>query len=450
MELSALYDLFRQHPTITTDTRHCPTGSLFFALRGANFDGNTFARQALEAGCAYAVVEDPKVAEDEPRCLLVDDVLTTMQQLAQLHRQTLNTPILQITGTNGKTTTKELTAAVLAEKFNVLFTEGNLNNHIGVPKTLLRLTPEHEFAVIETGANHPGEIAQLSEIVQPNCGLITNVGKAHLEGFGSFEGVIATKTELYRHIRATNARHTPGDDELPGFIFLHGDNPYLVPLAEGLPTLTYGSVGRGYNVEGEVLACTPFLSIRWRKQGSSDWHKVQTQLIGAYNLDNILAAILVGLCFKVPMTRIDHALSHYTPTNNRSEFRQTAHNRLIVDAYNANLSSMQAALENFRQISDAHKMLILGEMRELGSASATAHTEVANLALTTGAEEVWFVGEGFAHTLPKVIDRSAPRIRYFSEVATVQAELKAHPLTDRLILIKGSNGTKLFLLPELL
>lgn len=440
MTLSTLYQLFLEYPVITTDTRDCPAGSIFFALKGANFNGNRFALQALEAGCAYAVVDEAEVAASDERCLLFDDVLTTLQQLAALHRQTLATPILQITGTNGKTTTKELTAAVLSEKYNLLYTLGNFNNHIGVPKTLLRLTAEHEFAVIETGASHCGEIAELSEIVQPNCGLITNVGKAHLEGFGSFEGVIQTKTELYAHLRKT-----------VGFVFLHGDNPYLVPKAEGMEAITYGAPSHHYDIEGEVVGCDPFVAFRWR-QRDGEWHVVHTQLIGTYNLDNLLAAVAVGVRFGVAPERIDAALSQYTPTNNRSEFRRTAKNRLVVDAYNANLSSMRAAIENFRAIEASCKMLILGEMREMGEASIEAHAEVMNLtaAIGTAFDEVWFVGGEFEKARTQLDAATTQHFHYFENVEAVKGALTEHPLCDRFILIKGSNGTRLFELPALL
>lgn len=438
MTLSALYQLFRQHPVTTTDTRNCPAGSIFFALKGANFNGNHFALQALEAGCAYAVVDEAEVAAADERCLLFDDVLTTLQQLAALHRRTLGTPILQITGTNGKTTTKELTAAVLSEKYDLLYTLGNFNNHIGVPKTLLRLTPEHEFAVVETGANHCGEIAELSAIVQPDCGLITNVGKAHLEGFGSFEGVVRTKTELYAHLRKTG-----------GFVFLHGDNPYLAPKAEGMKAITYGAPSRDYDIEGEVVGCDPFVSFRWRQRGGA-WHTIQTQLIGTYNLDNLLAAVAVGVHFGVAPESIDAALSQYAPTNNRSEFRRTAHNRLVVDAYNANLSSMRAAIENFRAIEADNKMLILGEMREMGDASVAAHAEVMQLTAAMGDafKEVWFVGDEFEKARVQMDAETTRLFRYFDHVEAVKSALKEHPLHNRFVLIKGSNGTRLFELPE--
>lgn len=462
MEISALYTLFCQHPIVTTDTRDCPAGSLFFALKGETFDGNLFALKALESGCAYAVVDNAEVAASDTRCILVDDVLQTLQDLAAWHRRQLATPIVQITGTNGKTTTKELTAAVLSELYRVLYTQGNFNNHIGVPKTLLRLTAEDEIAVIETGANHPGEIALLSRIVDADCGLITNVGKAHLEGFGSFEGVIKTKTELYDYLRGKCASH----DELSSqpeaeeegevcvaapFIFLHADNPWLPQRAEGLETVTYGAPGHGYAVEGEVIDCAPFLRLRWRAKDEA-WHEVQTQLIGAYNLDNILAAAAVGIHFGVSAEQVSHALREYHPSNSRSEFRRTERNRLIVDAYNANVSSMHAALENFRLIADNDKMVILGDMRELGAASAAAHQEIADLAATTGCNEMWLVGENFGAVTPAAPNGGdhAAIVRHFDHVDEVKAAITATPLQGKLILIKGSNGTKLFQLPELL
>jgi UDP-N-acetylmuramoyl-tripeptide--D-alanyl-D-alanine ligase len=457
MSIAEFYELFLRHPHVSTDTRHLVKNSLFFALKGASFDGNQFALQALEAGCAYAVVDDYQIAQKDERCIYVDDALVALQVLAAYHRRQLGTPILQITGTNGKTTTKELVAAVLSERLRVLYTEGNLNNHIGVPLTLLRLTDEHEFAVIETGANHVGEIAMLSDIVQPNCGIITNVGKAHIEGFGSFEGVIQAKTELYENIRKRNMQLLEEVDgsvqfregSTPLFVFLNGDNPHLAPRAEGLPTLTYGSPDHGYIVEGEVVSCDPFLTFRWRKNGGQ-WHEVSTQLIGAYNLDNALAAVLIGLTYNVHVASIDKALRNYSPNNNRSEYRKTERNRLIIDAYNANLSSMHAALQSFAQTEDAHKMMILGDMRELGTASADAHAEVLQLALTTGSQQVWLVGSEFAQALTTLPADKKVIFRTFPDVEAVKVELEAQPLNDQLILIKGSNGTRLFQLPALL
>lgn len=432
MEISELYGIFCRHNTVTTDTRDCPPGAIFFALRGASFNGNDFARRALDAGCARAVVDDPAVAQGDPRMILVDDALQTLQQLAAYHRRALATPVVQVTGTNGKTTTKELTAAVLSRKLNVLSTQGNLNNHIGVPKTLLRLRPEHEVAVVETGANHPGEIAFLSTIVDADCGLITNVGMAHLEGFGSFEGVLRTKGELYEALR-----RKPG-----AFVFLHADNPHLAAMAGTLPRVAYGAPGRGYDVEGEVVDCNPFLKLRWRPKGG-DWQEVQTHLVGAYNLTNALAAVAVGLHFGVPAPAIGEALGEYRPTNDRSELKETQRNTLIVDAYNANPTSMKAALDNFRLIRHPHKMAILGEMRELGAASAEEHARLQELAATIGCEEVWFVGREFRPA-------ATAGFRYFDDAEAVKRELQSAPVSGRLVLVKGSNGNRLFQLPDYL
>ena len=444
MTIAELYGIFKNHPVITTDTRQCPAGSIFFALKGERFNGNKFALQALEAGCAYAVVDEDVAGNEENRLIKVDDVLKTLQDLAHYHRQQFNGPVLQITGTNGKTTTKELVAAVLGEKWHVTFTQGNLNNHIGVPRTLLTLPfeSENEIAVIETGANHPGEIAFLCNIVDPDCGLITNVGRAHLEGFGSFEGVIATKTELYACLR----------QKKDGFIFLHGDNEHLVPKAEGLKSIRYGSTGHGYCVEGEVVECNPFVKMRWRSKDEADWHEVQTQLIGAYNIDNMLAAAAVGLYFGITPQQVDYALGNYAPHLGRSELKRTEHNTLIVDAYNANLTSMTAALDNFRQIPAAHKMAVLGEMRELGAASAEAHRQVMEMALTLGLEKLWLVGEEMSKLANEQISKltNVTEVRFFHNVEEVKAELAGSPLTDFLILIKGSNGTHLYELPEYL
>lgn len=431
MTIPELYNIFLQHPTVTTDTRDCPKGAIFFALRGETFNGNKFAFDALKNGCSYAVVDDRDLA-DADGIIYVDDVLEALQQLASYHRRQLKTPIVQITGTNGKTTTKELTSAVLSEKLDVLYTQGNFNNHIGVPKTLLRLSPEHQVAVVETGANHPGEIAQLSAIVDADCGLITNVGRAHLEGFGSFEGVIRTKGELFDYLR------TKSD----ATVFLNADNPHLCPMTKGMTTETYGVAGKGYDVEGELVECNPYLKFRFRfKEG--EWHEVQTHLIGAYNLTNALAAITVGRHFGIDEKQAAHAIGSYVPTNNRSEMVKTASNSLIVDAYNANPTSMKAAIDNFSLIPAKRKMLIIGEMRELGSASPAEHKRVAEQALSVDAEEVWFVGKEF--------QPYAKGARWFPDVNAVKIALEdGNSPENRLILIKGSNGTKLYELPALL
>ncbi len=404
---------------------------MFFALKGETFDGNQYALQALQAGCAVAVVDDPKVAIDK-RFVVVDDVLTALQQLAHYHRQQLpGKMIIQITGTNGKTTTKELVSTVLSQIGPVQWTQGNLNNHIGVPLTLLTLQDDDGFGIIETGANHPGEIAQLSRIVDPDMGLITNVGRAHLEGFGSFEGVKKTKGELYDYIRQHNKIG----------IFLNASEENLVAMAGNLPAVRYGLTGAlGAEVWGEVVECNPFVKFRYRQEHVG-WQVVQTRLIGAYNIHNLMAAVAVGMQFGVPFSLINEALANYQPTNNRSEFRDTGRNRLVIDAYNANPTSMAAALDNFGQIKAERKMMILGDMRELGADSALEHQRVVDKAVELNAE-VWLVGQNFA--------QAQHTFRTFADVEAVKQELKAHPLEGYTILIKGSNGTRLFQLPELL
>ena len=434
MNTEQLYEIFLQHPTVTTDSRHCPEGSIFFALRGESFDGNTFAAAALAAGCAYAVVDEQQYATD-PRCLLVSDVLETLQQLAALHRRKWGHTILQITGTNGKTTTKELIAAVLGQKYRVLYTEGNQNNHIGVPLTLLRLRQEHEVAVIETGANHPGEIAALCNIVQPDCGLVTNVGRAHLQGFGSFEGVKRTKGELYDYLKSHD-----------GLVFINAFDDHLRIMAED----------RGLNrmipyVEGRVADCSHLITVQWRADVDEPWHTIQTQLVGTYNIENIRAAATVGHWLGVEADKIDAAIGQYVPTNSRSQLQQTARNRLIVDTYNANPTSMAAALTNFTFFEAENKMLILGEMRELGEDSVAEHQRIIRQATEmVGADTIWLVGEAFSQAASTMEDRPRCDIRFFRSVEEVKDTLSATPLTGRTILIKGSNGTRLFELPALL
>jgi UDP-N-acetylmuramoyl-tripeptide--D-alanyl-D-alanine ligase len=444
MDIKQLYQLYQQHPCITTDSRDCPQGSIFLALKGGSFDGNKFASQALEKGCAYAIVDEKEVAVDS-RYILVENCLQTYKDLAREHRRQFNIPVIAITGTNGKTTTKELVRAVLAEKYNVLATEGNFNNDVGVPKTLFRLNKDHEIAIIEMGASHPGDIKTLAETAEPTCGLITNVGRAHLQGFGSFEGVIRTKCELYDFLRTRK----------DGLIFLDADNEYLVDQVQDDDPLWVTPYStdpeKQYScISGEVVSCDPLLKFRWRRplmeleeQGASQkWHKVQTQLIGAYNLDNLLAAIAVGINFGVDRKQIDHALENYCPTNNRSQLVQTSRNRLIVDAYNANPSSMEAALDNFRLVEAPRKMAILGAMRELGETSAEEHQRLVNLIGQTGIDEVWLVGEEFAST--------DCTYRKFKDVDEVKAAIAADHPEGYTILIKGSNSTRLYQLPELL
>ena len=437
MEMKELYELFLQHPTITTDSRDVPEGSMFFALKGDTFDGNAYAISALEKGAAYAVIDEKEYAkESNDRLILVEDVLTTLQQLAKYHRVHLGTPIIGITGTNGKTTTKELISAVLKKKYNVLYTQGNFNNHIGVPKTLLQLTKEHDIAVIEMGANHPGEIKTLVEIVLPDFGIITNVGKAHLLGFGSFEGVIRTKGELYDFLRT-----------IQGTVFINNDNPHLLGISDGLKLVKYGQKdAKDLLVKGELVECNPFLKFEWQTSSTltPQLSTVQTRLIGSYNLDNALAAACIGTFFNVPATDISAALEEYTPSNNRSQLTITQDNKLVVDAYNANPTSMRAALDNFRLIKAEHKMCILGQMGELGDVSEEEHQKVIDLLGDCGFEKVWLVGENFAKTAHPA------HYRLFANVEEVKAAIATEKPQGYLILIKGSNSNKLVQTVELL
>lgn len=444
MDIKELYNLYLQHPCITTDSRDCPEGSIFLALKGESFDGNKFALQALEKGCAFAIIDEPEYRKDD-RFILVDNCLQTFKDLAREHRRQFDIPVIGITGTNGKTTTKELIAAVLQKKYNVLYTQGNFNNDVGVPKTLFRLSKEHEIAVIEMGASHPGDIKTLVETAEPTCGLITNVGKAHLQGFGSFEGVIKTKCELYDFLRSRN-------DSL---IFINADNEHLIDQIgdeEEIWLSPYSTdPEKQYScISGEVIECNPFLKFRWREplmvleeEGrSTKWHKVQTQLIGSYNIDNLLAAIAVGINFGVDRKKICEALENYVPSNNRSQMTVTAKNHLVVDAYNANPSSMQAALENFSLMQADHKMAILGQMGELGADSDKEHRQLISYLKTAGYDEVWLVGDNFQ-------DIPCP-FRKFHDVEEVKTAIQEHCPEGYYILIKGSNSNKLFQLPELL
>ena len=434
MKTEQLYEIYLQHPIITTDSRDCPPDSIFFALKGASFNGNLYAASALDKGCAYAVVEKEYAPEGDERYIAVENPEKTLQNLAAYHRQQLNIPVLQITGTNGKTTTKELIASVLQKAHNVLFTEGNLNNHLGVPRTLLRISKDHDIAIIETGANHPGEIAFLCNMVKANYGLITNVGRAHLEGFGSFEGVKKTKGELYDDLQQSHAT-----------IFLNALDEDLMQMAEERGFHLYNNAIP--YVEGRIDDCNPFVRIQWRKDDGDPWHTIQTHLIGAYNISNLRAAITVGLHFGVTPEQICHAIEHYVPSNSRSEFRDTGRNHLIVDAYNANPSSMIAALTNFQFIDSKHKMVILGDMRELGSDSEFEHRKIMDILAGMPLEEIWLVGENFASLN---YNNKPINAKYYKDVEAVKEEIHSHPITGKTILIKGSNGTKLFQLPEYL
>ena len=446
MDIKDLYKLYQQHPQITTDSRDCPKGSIFLALKGESFNGNKFAESALEKGCAYAIIDEPEYKKDD-RFILVGNCLQTFKDLAREHRRQFDIPVIGITGTNGKTTTKELIRAVLSECYNVMATEGNFNNDVGVPKTLFRLNEDHDIAVVEMGASHPGDIKTLVETAEPNCGLITNVGRAHLQGFGSFEGVCKTKGELYDFLI---------NHDCP--LFVNRDNEYLMqmvsshlsPLTSHLsPDIYY--YGQSDNpdilIRGEVISCAPFLKFRWREQDAdagytSEWMEVQTHLIGAYNLDNMLAAITIGYVNNIPFEQINHALENYVPTNNRSQLTETQKNHLIVDAYNANPTSMKAAIDNFRLMEVSPKMAILGMMGELGDVSQEEHQKIIALLEEARFDEVWLVGSEF--------QKANSPFRTFANVDEVKAAITQEQPQGRYILIKGSNSTKLFQLPELL
>ena len=438
MDSKELYAIYQQHPVITTDSRDCPEGSIFIALKGDLFDGNQFAAQALEKGCAVAIVSDEQVYNDykgEKQMILVPDTLQAYKDMAREHRRRFDIPVIAITGTNGKTTTKELVRAVLGEVYDEMATEGNYNNDVGVPKTLFRLSVMHEIAVVEMGASHPGDIKTLAETAEPTCGLITNVGKAHLQGFGSLEGVIRTKGELYDNLATRK----------DSVIFVNADNEYLMSiLPEGVKAELYTQDENkaGARVYGRIVACDPFLRLQWKEGKDGQWHDVNTRLIVSYKLDNALAGVTMGLHFDITPEQICHAIENYVPSNNRSQLTETKHNHLVVDAYNANPTSMAAALENFSVMEVSPKMAILGEMRELGDSSAEEHRRVVEKLASCPFDEVWLVGQEFK-------DIECP-YRKFDDVEQVKAAIAENRPEDRYILIKGSNGTRLFQLPELL
>ncbi len=423
MSIEELYDLYAKQGCYTTDSRNCPAGSIFFALKGASFDGNKFAMTALEQGCGYAVVDDKSLfaSVEDSRIILVDDVLQAFKDVAREHRRRFNIPVIGITGTNGKTTTKELVSTVLGAKYNVMFTQGNFNNDVGVPKTLLRLTKEHEIAVVEMGASHPGDIKTLVETAEPTCGLITNVGRAHLLGFGSFEGVKRTKGELYDFLKSKGEK-----------AFLNENDPDLVQMASarGVDTIGY--------TKGHVESCTPYINVRLE-----NGLLINTRLIGTYNLANVLAAVTVGRYFGVSDEKIQSALADYQPSNNRSQLVVTEKNSLVVDAYNANPTSMAAAIEDFCKLDvEKPKMAILGDMRELGEVSVAEHQKIVDMLASSSIKTVWLVGEEFGKTMT-----SFP---VFPNVEAVEQAISANLPERQCILIKGSNGVGLYKLPALL
>ncbi len=422
MDLESIYHCFLKHPVITTDSRNVTAGSIFFALRGDNFNGNNFALNALESGAAYAVVDEPALPQSD-KLIRVENSLDALQQLSKMHRQKMKATVLAITGSNGKTTTKELCAAVLSKKFNTVFTQGNLNNHIGVPLTLLRIKPETKMAIIEMGANHMGEIRQLCLLAEPHYGIITNIGKAHLEGFGSFTGVINAKTELYNYI-----------DDHKGMLFVNRDNELLDNQSKNIRRFSFGKAMEN-DLYGELVAVSPFLSLIWEYKGMQS--VLKTQMIGTYNLENILVAIATGCYFGLEKEAIDKAIQAYVPSNNRSQLLHTKRNKLVLDAYNANPSSMAEAIRNFDHIRENKALYILGDMLELGHESQHEHAAILKLLSDMDAKNVILVGNEFK----KVYRGDDWEI--YDDVESLNLRLKNKALKGFDILIKGSRGIKL-------
>lgn len=425
--IEQLYAVFRTNPVVSTDTRTITPGCIFFALKGGNFNGNKFAAEALSKGAAYAVIDEAEFATSD-RCLLVSDVLKALQDLAAHHRTVLGAnglKVVALTGSNGKTTTKELIARVLAKKYSVLFTQGNLNNHIGVPLTLLRLNPTHEVAVIEMGANHQGEIRELCSIADPDFGLITNIGLAHLEGFGGEEGVFKGKTEMLVHLEAKK-----------GFAFLLEDEVRLHHFFGRVKHTTYGTAVTA-QVQGTMLDSTPFVHYEWHADNIVP-RQVQTQMIGSYNLPNMLGATAVGLQLGVTPQAIDEAIASYVPDNNRSQMEKRGTNTLILDCYNANPSSMIAAIENVASTPAQNKVLILGDMFELGESSAKEHQHIVDfLEQHIPDANVVLVGKHFSAT------QNGRHFHRMNDTSEIKSWLEKFPPNDSLILIKGSRGMKM-------
>jgi UDP-N-acetylmuramoyl-tripeptide--D-alanyl-D-alanine ligase len=436
MTIDSLHEIFLKHPQVSTDTRAIKKDSIFFALRGENFDGNKFAKEALEKGAAFAVIDDASFKVDE-RFIVVDSTLFALQRLASHHRKQLDVPVIAITGSNGKTTTKELTLAVLSKKFSTYATKGNLNNHIGVPLSLLEINADTEIAVIEMGANHVGEIAALCEIAAPDFGLITNVGKAHLEGFGGFEGVKKGKGELYNFIAKNN-----------GTIFINADNYDLLLMAEKAGVkdkVSYGTK-QEYNCWGKVTEEFPALKVSWKARLNSKVQNLQANLTGSYNLENILAAVCIGNYFGVEAGKINAAVEEYVPSNNRSQVVTKGNNTIILDCYNANPTSMTAALVNFSGMEAKKKVVILGDMLELGKESEALHRTVIEQVGSISADEVILIGKEFSSALQK----EQMDCKSFATTDEAKEYLTSHKFSDAAILLKGSRGSRLEKLFEVL
>ena len=420
MELNQIHHLFLESSGVSTDTRSIKQDSLFFALKGANFNGNSFAHQALKSGASYAVIDEVVHLTDQ-RFILVDDVLETLQALACFHRDELGLPIIALTGSNGKTTTKELIHAVLKPHFKNVATVGNLNNHIGVPLTLLSMTADTEIGIVEMGANHAKEIAMLCEIAKPNIGYITNFGKAHLEGFGSEEGVMKAKGELYDYLKANS-----------GLIILNSEDAKQVNQVGAYDSVYTFSESQESSVNVKLTATQPFLNVELKNTS------IKTHLVGVYNFHNIAAALTIGTYFKLSPLQLKKGIEAYVPANNRSQLIQQNSNEILLDAYNANPSSMEVALENFKGIQNQHKLAILGDMFELGTTSAKEHLAIVNQAILTKDCSFYFVG---THFFQQKI--AHPKLLFFETFKDLQMNLENTTISNTSILIKGSRGMAL-------
>ena len=433
ISISDLYEIYKSYPQVQTDTRQLKKGNLYFALKGPNFNGNEFALQSLEQGAAYAIVDEAVDASEhlQERIIYVADVLSSLQALAKFHREQFNIPFIAITGSNGKTTTKELVAAVLSSHYTIYTTKGNLNNHIGVPLTLLSIQKDAQFAIIEMGANHLKEIESYCSYTIPTHGLINNCGKAHLEGFGSEEGVRKGKGELFDYLKMHN-----------GTSFINSDLDYLVKMSQGIGTvISYGTnSGQLQAKEFEVVtgqSTNDFLTVEiTASSNAAIAHKIiKTQLVGAYNLPNVLAAISIGLAFEVPVEKIITAIENYTPTNSRSQLIEWKNNKVILDAYNANPSSMQLAIENFAKIDAAKKILCIGGMRELGKESQAEHQALIEQIKAVHFEKVILVGKEF--------EKCQHAFTYFENSTLAKNWLDQENFTNHFFLIKGSRGIQM-------
>lgn len=412
MKIAELYDIYKQHPVISTDTRSISKGCLFFALKGENFDANVFAEQAINEGASFVIIDNPKFKISD-KCIVVNSVLDTLQQLANYHRKQFTIPFIGITGSNGKTTTKELMNTVLSKKYKTSATKGNLNNHIGVPLTILSIPFDCEIAIIEMGANHIGEIEQLCKIADPNFGIITNIGTAHIEGFGSKDGVIKAKSELYHFIKEKN-----------GTLFINKNDDLLVNLTEGIQSVYYS------NEDISNILSTPFLSFNWKEI------KIETQLYGEYNIPNILAAIKIGEYFKVEKIKIKEALEDYIPSNSRSQVVKLENQTLYLDCYNANPTSMNAAIESFGKVNSTKKLMILGDMLELGTVSADEHQKIVDRAEELKLN-VLFVGNEFQKVNRKY------NFEFVKNTDEANKYLENRLFNYDSFLLKGSRGIRL-------